>query len=76
MHGISIASFGAATGAPVGVSSAKFNLAFLIFTGIVKKKKLKTTRNKKKHNETVMLARSKKWPLMRLLNIIKLLIKV
>ena len=44
LHGISIASFGAATGAPVGVSSAKFNLAFLIFTGIVKKKEVKNNK--------------------------------
>ena len=38
--------------------SASFSLAFLISTGIVKKL-LKTTRNKKrKHNKTVMLART------------------
>ena len=41
------------------MASASFNLAFLISTGIVKKL-LKTTRNKKKkHNKIVMLARSK-----------------
>ena len=39
--------------------SASFSLAFLITTGIVKKF-FKTTRNKKKkHNKIVMLARSK-----------------
>ena len=41
------------------MTSASFNLAFLISTGIVKKL-LKATRNKKKkHNKIVMLARSK-----------------
>ena len=38
--------------------SARCSLAFLITTGIVKKL-LKTTKNKKKHNKIVMLARSK-----------------
>ena len=56
---ISIASFPTVIGAPVGIVSASFSLAFSIFTGIVKKL-LKTTRNKKKtHNKIVMLARSK-----------------
>ena len=56
---ISIASFANAIGAPVGMASASFNLSFSISTGIVKRL-LKTTRNKtKKHNNTVMLARSK-----------------
>ena len=49
---ISIASFATVIGAP-------FSLAFSICTGIVKKV-LKTTRNKKKkHNKIVILARSK-----------------
>ena len=44
---------------PVALVSASFNLAFSISTGIVKKL-LKTTRNKtKKHNKIVMPARSK-----------------
>ena len=56
---ISIVSFATVIGAPVGIISASFSLAFLISTGIVKKI-LKTTRNKKKeHNKIVMLARSK-----------------
>ena len=55
----SIASFATVIGAPVGMMSASFSLAFSITTGIVKKL-IKTTRNKKKkHNQTVMLARSK-----------------
>ena len=41
------------------MTSTIFSLAFLIFTGIVKKL-LKTTRNKKKkHSKIVMIARSK-----------------
>ena len=56
---ISIASFATVIGAPVGIISASFSLAFSISTRIVKKL-LKTTRNKKKkHNKIVMLARSK-----------------
>ena len=56
---ISIASFATVIEAPVGILSASFSIAFSICTGIVKKL-LKTTRNKKKkHNKTVILARSK-----------------
>ena len=56
---ISIASFTTVIGVPVGMVSASFSLAFSISTGIIKKL-LKTTRNKKKkHNKIVMLARSK-----------------
>ena len=56
---ISIASFATVIGAPVGIVSASFSLAFSISTGLIKKL-LKTTRSKKKkHNKTVMLARSK-----------------
>ena len=57
--GISIASLATVTGAPVEIVSASFGRAFSISAGIVKKL-LKTTRNKKKnHNKIVMLARSK-----------------
>ena len=56
---ISLASFANVIGAFVGIKSACFSLAFLIFAGIIKTL-LKTTRNKtKKHNKIVMLARSK-----------------
>ena len=56
---ISIASFATVIGAPVGTISASFSLAFSISTGLIQKL-LKTTRNKKKkHNKIVMLARSK-----------------
>ena len=55
----SIASFATVIRAPVGMMSASCSLLFLISTGFVKKF-LKTTRNKKKnHNKIVMLARSK-----------------
>ena len=55
---ISIVSFATVIGAPVGIVSASFNLASSISTGIIKKL-LKTTKNKKKkHNKIIMLARS------------------
>ena len=56
---ISIASFATIIGAPVGIMSASCSLAFSVTTGFVKKL-LKTTKDKKKkHNKIVMLARSK-----------------
>ena len=56
---ISVASFSTVIRASVGMVSASFSLSFSMFTGIVKKL-LKTTRNKKKkHNKIVMLGRSK-----------------
>ena len=56
---ISIASFAAVIGTPVGIASASLSLTFSLSTGIVKKL-LKATRNKKKkHNKIIMLARSK-----------------
>ena len=56
---ISIASFKIVIGAPVRKESTSFSLAFSVLTGIVKKL-LKTTKNKKKkHNRILMLARSK-----------------
>ena len=57
--GVSIASFPTAIGAPIGIRSASFKLAFSLCTEPIKKL-LKATRNKKKkHNKIVMLARSK-----------------
>ena len=56
---IFIASFKTVTGAPVGMASAIFSLAFLVSIGIIKNL-LKTTRSKKKnHNKIVLFARSK-----------------
>ena len=56
---ISIASFTTVIGAPVGIASASFSLVFSISTGIIKKLLKTTTNKKKKHNKIVMLARSK-----------------
>ena len=56
---ISITSFATVIGTPIGITSASLSLSFSLCTGLVKKL-LKTTRNKiKKHNKIVMLARSK-----------------
>ena len=56
---ISVSSFATVIGTLVRIASASFGLSFPIFTEIVKKL-LKSTRNKKKkHNKIVMLARSK-----------------
>ena len=55
--GISIISFTSTIGVPVGIVSASFTLIFSITTGIIKK--LLTTAIKKKHDQTLMLAKSK-----------------
>ena len=56
---ISIASFATVIGTPVGIASESLSLTFSLSTRLAKKL-LKTTRNKKKkHNKIVMLARSK-----------------
>ena len=56
---VSIASFAIVAGIPVGIASASISLTFSLCTGLVKKL-LKTTKNKKKkHNKIVILARSK-----------------
>ena len=56
---ISITSFATVIGTTAGMIGASFSLAFSNFTVIIKNL-LKTTRNKtKKHNKIVMLAKSK-----------------
>ena len=56
---MSIASFVTGIGKPVGISSTVLSLLFSLSTRIVKKL-LKTTRNKKKkRNKIIMLARTK-----------------
>ena len=56
---ISIASFATVTGVPAGIIGASCGLTFSITSEFVKRF-LKTIRNKiKKHNEIIMLARSK-----------------
>ena len=53
------ASFATVIGTPVGIAGASLSLTFSMSTGLVKKL-LKTTRNKKKkHNKIVLLVRSK-----------------
>ena len=56
---MSIISFVSVIGAPVGIASAIFSLAFSLSTGIIKKL-LSIIRSKsKKHNKIFMLAKSK-----------------
>ena len=56
---ISIASFATVIGTSVGIASGRLSLTFSLSAGLVKKL-LKTTRNKKKkHNKIVMLAKNK-----------------
>ena len=57
--GVSITSFTAVTGAPVGIASASFTLIHSLTTELIKKL-LSTTRDKnKKHDEILVLAKSK-----------------
>ena len=57
--GVCIISHATVVGVPVGIASAGFTIAFSLATGIVKKL-LKTTRNKKKkHDQILMLAKCK-----------------
>ena len=58
-RGVSIISFLSIVGVPVGIASASFTLIFSIAKGIIKIL-LKITRNKKKkHDNILMLAKSK-----------------
>ena len=57
--GVCIISHATVVGAPVGIASAGFTILFSLATGITKKL-LKTTRNKKKkHDKILMLVKSK-----------------
>ena len=57
--GVCIISHATVVGAAVGIASAGFTIIFSLATGIIKKL-LKTTKNKKKkHDEILMLAKSK-----------------
>ena len=51
---ISITSFATVIGAPIGIVSASFSLTFSITTGIIKNL-LKTTRNKKKKYNKIVI---------------------
>ena len=57
--GISIISFTSTIGVPVGIVSASFTLIFSITTGIIKKLLSTTIKKKKKHDQILMLAKSK-----------------
>ena len=55
--GVSIISFSSVVGATIRIASANFTLFFSLTTGIIKKF-LSITRNKKKHDKILMLAKS------------------
>ena len=55
---VSIISFASTVGVPAGIASACFTLIFSITAGIIKKL-LGTTTTTKKHNQILMLAKSK-----------------
>ena len=57
--GVSIISFTSTIGKSVGIVSASFTLIFSITTGIVKKLLNITGKKKKKHDQILMLAKSK-----------------
>ena len=57
--GISIISFTTTIGEPVGITSASFALCFSLATVIIKKLLNMTINKKKKHDQLLMLAKSK-----------------
>ena len=57
--GISIISFATTIGAPVGTASTSFTLIFSITTGIIKKLLSAAIKKKKKHDQILVLAKSK-----------------
>ena len=57
--GVSIISFTSVVGTPVGMAGASFTLLFSLNTGIIKKLLSTTISKKKKHDKTLMLAKSK-----------------
>ena len=66
--GVSIISFTSITGETVGIASASFTLIFSLKTGIVKKLLNITRKTKKKHDKTLMLAKSKLNSIERLIS--------
>ena len=64
--GISIISFTSTIGVPVGIVSASFTLIFSITTGIIKKLLSTTIKKKKKHDQILMLAKSKNTIVLKL----------
>ena len=57
--GVSAYSLTSVIGAPVGISSASFTLVFSLTTGIVKKLLSTARKKKKKHDQILVLAKSK-----------------
>ena len=57
--GVCIISFGSVAEAPAGVASANLTLMFTLTTGIIKKLLSITRNKKKKHDQILMLAKSK-----------------
>ena len=57
--GVSIISFTSIIGAPVGIASASLTLIFSLTTGIIKKLLNITRKKKKKHDKSLILAKSK-----------------
>ena len=57
--GVSIISFTSIIGVPAGIASASFTLIFSIAAGIIKKLLSRTIKKKKKHDQILMLAKSK-----------------
>ena len=56
---VSIFSFTSVIGAPVGIASASFTWAFSLTAGIIKKLLSTTRKKRKKHDQILMLAKSK-----------------
>ena len=56
---LSIASYAAVVGIPVGITGASLTLMFTVTTGVVKTLLNITRKKKKKHNKIIALARSK-----------------
>ena len=57
--GVCIISSASIVAAPVGIASASFTLIFSLTIGIIKKSLIITRNKKKKHDEILMLAKSK-----------------
>ena len=57
--GVSIISFTTTIGAPIGITTASFTLIFSITTGIIKRLLSTAIKKKKKHDQILVLAKSK-----------------
>ena len=57
--GVSIISFTSIIGVPAGIASVSFTLIFSVTAGIIKKLLNTTIKKKKKHDQILMMAKSK-----------------